>query len=382
MKWFHLSDLHLGKRIRSFSMLEEQRWILKQILGQVRIEHPDAVLIAGDVYDKPVPPAEAVRLFDAFLYELSALHCPVLVISGNHDSPERIAFGGRLMEGSGIHLSPVYDGTVKPVVLEDQHGPVDFYLLPFIRPAQVRCIYEEEVTSYTDAMRVAISHFGAGRSGVDPLRRNVLVCHQFVTGGIRSESEELFIGGLDHVDVSVFAPFDYVALGHLHRPQNLDGGRIRYCGTPLKYSFSEAHQEKSITVVELEQKGNRSVRTIPLSPLHDMEEWRGSYEALIMAPASGSCGTDSYLHITLTDETIIPDAAARLQLLYPRLMKLDYDNQMTRKQQELQEPEPAAQQDPMELLEKFYQMQNNHEMHPAQKELVRRLMKEIREEQQ
>ena len=266
MKIIHLSDLHLGKRVHEFSMLDDQRYILKQILEHVAEEHPDAVILAGDIYDKPVPPAEAVQLFDQFLCGLAEQGVEVMIISGNHDSAERIAFGGKLMEHSGVHVSPVYDGDVKPVELEDEYGIVQFFLLPFIKPIHVRrCYAEEEIESYTDAMRTAISHMERNADA-----RQVLVTHQFVTGAERSDSEEISVGGTDNVDVTVFDGFDYVALGHIHRPQRIMRDTVRYCGTPLKYSFSEAGHEKSLTVVELEEKGKVSIRRIPLTPKHDM----------------------------------------------------------------------------------------------------------------
>ena len=234
MKLIHLSDLHLGKRVGEVSMLEDQAYILDRVLDIVDGAGPDALLIAGDVYDKSVPSAEAVTLFDDFLCRLARRKLPVLVISGNHDSPERLAFGARLMEGAGVHLSPVYDGNITPITLTDEHGPVDFWLLPFLKPAHVQRFYPEEtIDSCTDAVETAIAHMD-----IDPGRRNVLLCHQFVTGAATCESEELSVGGTDNVDAAAFNGFDYVALGHLHGPQNVGSGRIRYCGTPLKYSFS------------------------------------------------------------------------------------------------------------------------------------------------
>ena len=230
MKLIHLSDLHLGKRVNEFSMLEDQAYILQEILEIIDDEAPDAVLVAGDVYDKSIPPAEAVELFDDFLVRLARRKLPVFIISGNHDSPERLAFAGRLIDASGIHLSPVYHGCVEPLTLCDEHGEVDIFMLPFVKPANVRRFFPDEaIDSYTDALRVAI-----GRMPVDPARRSVLVTHQFVTGAARCESEELSVGGSDNVDSSVFDAFDYVALGHLHGPQNVAEERVRYCGTPLK----------------------------------------------------------------------------------------------------------------------------------------------------
>ena len=376
MKIIHLSDLHLGKRVHEFSMLDDQRYILKQILEHVAEEHPDAVILAGDIYDKPVPPAEAVQLFDQFLCGLAEQGVEVMIISGNHDSAERIAFGGKLMEHSGVHVSPVYDGDVKPVELEDEYGIAQFFLLPFIKPIHVRrCYAEEEIESYTDAMRTAISHMERNADA-----RQVLVTHQFVTGAERSDSEEISVGGTDNVDVTVFDGFDYVALGHIHRPQRIMRDTVRYCGTPLKYSFSEAGHEKSLTVVELAEKGNVSIRHIPLTPKHDMREIRGTYMELTDRAYYRDMDREDYLHITLTDEEDIPDAVRKLQVIYPNLMKLDYDNARTRGNQVLQEIEAIEKKSPMELFAEFYETQNNQPMDEGQFRLMQEIMEQVWED--
>lgn len=327
MKLVHLSDLHLGKRVSDFSMLEDQRYILTEILQIIDQERPDGVLIAGDVYDKSVPSAEAVALLDDFLVRLAKRKHPIFVISGNHDSPERMAFGGRLMEASGVYLAPVYSGRVQPITLMDKHGPVNFYLLPFVKPVHVRrCFPEREITTYTDALSVAVEAME-----VDETQRNVLVTHQFVTGAARCESEEISVGGADNVDVSVFAPFDYVALGHLHGPQQVERETVRYCGTPLKYSFSELKHQKSVTVVELGTKGTVTVRTVPLVPKRDWVELRGTYEELTFRGFyQGTSYQEDYVRIILTDEEDIPEAFNKLRTVYRNLMGLDYDNRRTR----------------------------------------------------
>ena len=377
MKLIHLSDLHLGKRVNEFSMLEDQQYILTEILRIIDEEQPDGVLIAGDVYDKTVPSAEAVALLDDFLVRLAKRDLQSFLISGNHDSPERMAFGGRLMEGSGVHLAPVYDGRVSPITLTDAYGTVNFYLLPFVKPAHVRrCFPEREITTYTDALAAAIEAMG-----VDPAGRNVLVTHQFVTGADRCDSEELSVGGTDNVDVSVFDPFDYVALGHIHGPQRVGRETVRYCGTPLKYSFSEAGHQKSVTVVELEAKGSVSVRTVPLVPLRDLVELRGTYEELTFRGFyEGTSYQKDYVHITLTDEEDVPDAMRKLQIIYPNLMKLDYDNRRTRAGARLDGAEDAEQKSPLELLEEFYEKQNGQPMGEEQQAFARAWMERIWEE--
>ena len=326
MKFIHLSDLHLGKRVNEYSMLEDQEYILKIIINIVDDEKPDGVIIAGDVYDKSVPAAEAVQLFDNFLVQLAKRKLEVFVISGNHDSPERIAFGARIMDASGIHMSPVYDGNIAPISMRDGYGTVDVYMLPFIKPAHVRRFCDDEITTYTDAINHAISKLSINHDN-----RNILVTHQFVTGSSRSESEEISVGGSDNVDAYVFEPFDYVALGHIHSPQNCGSEYIRYCGTPLKYSFSEANDQKSVTVVEFLEKGNVSYKTVGLISLHDLVELKGTYKELTLKEFyENTTWQEDYTHITLTDEEDIPDAIGKLRTVYHRLMKLDYDNKRTR----------------------------------------------------
>ncbi|MGM9605311.1 MAG: exonuclease SbcCD subunit D [Faecousia sp.] len=357
MKLIHLSDLHLGKRLNEFSLGEDQEYILNQILEIVERENPDALVIAGDVYDKAVPSVEAVALFDEFLVRLSRLRLHVFVISGNHDSPERIAFGSRLLDASGIHLSPVYSGSVEPVTLEDEFGPVHFYLLPFVKPLHVRRFFPEEPTdTYTQALATAVGHMN-----LDEGARNILVTHQFVTGASRSDSEETSVGGADNVDSAVFGAFDYVALGHIHSPQHCGSEKIRYCGTPLKYSFSEAKDEKSVTVAELKGKGNLTIRTVPLKPLHELVELRGSFEELT-AQGENTPWRKDYVHLTLTDEEDIPDAVGKLRLLYHGLMKLDYDNARTRSNAEITGADVQRSRSPLELFADFYELQNNRPM--------------------
>lgn len=377
MKLVHLSDLHLGKRVMGFSMLEEQRDILEKILTILRAEGPQAVLIAGDVYDRAVPSAEAVALFDEFLVRLDRLNLQVFLISGNHDSPERLSFGGRLLAHRGIHLAPVYHGRVEPIVLEDRYGPVNFYLLPFLNPAQARrCFPEEEIHTYQEAVAAAVAAMD-----VPGDRRNVLLTHQFVTGASRSESEELSVGGTDNVDASNFDAFDYVALGHLHAPQKVGRETLRYCGAPLQYAFSE-RGEKSLTVVELEEKGKTQVRTVPLKPLRRLVELRGLYDTVTSRAyyEEKDCKED-YVHVILTDEEDILDGIQKLRIIYPRLMKLSYDNRRTRAAGITGEMENQGRKQPLELLEEFYEAQNGQPMGEEQRAYARRLMTEIWEEE-
>ena len=373
MKLLHLSDLHLGKRVNEVSILDDQNYILHQILEITDAEHPDAVVIAGDVYDKSVPSGEAVTLFDWFLVALAKRRVPVLLISGNHDSPERLAFGNRLLDTSGIHISPVYSGEVRPITLQDEHGPVHFWLLPFLKPAHVKRFFPDEpIESHTDACRAAITQMN-----VDFSARNVLVTHQFVTGASTCESEELSVGGSDNVDASVFDGFDYVALGHIHGPQNIDSSRIRYCGTPLKYSFSEAAHHKSVTVVSLGEKGDLSLQLCPLYPKHDLREIRGSFASVTDREFYANTDTDDYLHIILTDEEDVPEAVGKLRRIYPNLMKLSYDNARTRDSLRPEETADVEHLSPMELFARFFEAQNGRPMTEEQVAFVQKMMEQM-----
>lgn len=377
----HLADLHLGKRVNGFSMMEDQEYILNRILKIMEEEQPDGLLIAGDVYDKTIPSAEAVRLMDDFLTAVAEKNVPVFLISGNHDSAERVAFGHQLMQGSGIWISPVYDGTIRHHTLEDRWGEVNIYLIPFLRPSVVRSFFPDvEIEDYTDALRTIIEDLQ-----VDTSRRNVVLAHQFVTaaGALPEtcDSEQLSVGGLDRVDGRVFSPFDYTALGHLHGPQRVGSETIRYAGSPLKYSFSELHQKKSVTVAELRAKGETEIRQIPLQPRREMTELRGTFEEILEeARKKGEPQTD-YYHMILTDETDVVDALSRLREYYPNIMLLDYDNRRTRSQKEVEQLDRVEERTPGELFAALYEQQNGQEMDSDRKEYLDGLIREIWEEQ-
>ena len=376
MKFVHLSDLHLGKRVNGYSMIEDQKYILLKILNVIDEQKAEAVVIAGDVYDKPVPPTEAVQLFDDFLFRLVERNLQILVISGNHDSPERIAFGSRFMDKSGVHMSQVYNGKNDLVELKDKYGKVNFYMLPFVKPSNVRRFFEdEEINTYTDAVRVAVSHMNVNKKA-----RNVIITHQFVTGAQRSESETIAVGGTDNVDSYVFDDFDYVALGHIHGPQDVGKNTVRYCGTPLKYSFSEISHKKSVTVVEMKEKGNVKVSTVELTPKLDMREIKGTYEELTFKKNYESTNTEDYLHIILTDEEDVADAVAKLRCVYPNLMKLDYDNTRTRNSLALTQAEETEKKTDTELLSEFFEKQNGKPLSDDQLEYAANLFEQIKEE--
>jgi exonuclease SbcD len=367
MKIIHLSDLHIGKRVNGFNMIKDQDYILKEILTVIQEEKPDAVLIAGDIYDKYLPAGEAVTLLDDFLTAVAGYKVKIMLISGNHDSGERLAFGSRLMEVGGVYIVGEYKDKTEPIVLEDTFGKVCFYLLPFVKPIEVRRFFPDvEINSYTDAMDAIIK-----KMKIDTSVRNIIVTHQFVTGAERCESEDISVGGTDNVDAHVFDSFDYVALGHLHRPQSVGKENIRYCGTPLKYSFSEANDKKSITLIELKEKGNRNIREIPLIPLLDMREVRGTYNDLMNKKNYAATQTEDYLHIILTDEEEEYNAFAKLSNVYPNIMKLDYDNRKTRLREDVATlTQPVANLSPQELFNDFFTKQTGREMSNEQKQFI------------
>lgn len=378
MKLMHLSDLHLGKRLNEFSLLEDQSFILQQLVELVRSEQPDCVLLAGDIYDKPVPPAEAVTLFDDFLNKLAQL-TTVCVTSGNHDSAERLAFGAQLMREGGVHFCGLYTGEPQCVTLQDAYGSVHIYLLPFLKPAHVRhCLpptEAEQVTTYHEALRCAVE-----RLHINAAERNVLVAHQFVTGAQTAGSEAVNVGGVDNIGAEVFAAFDYTALGHIHRAQNVGSERVRYSGTPLKYSFAEWQQEKSVTLVELGEKGSVSVTALPLAPLRDLRKLRGSYEELMSKGFYDELPKDSdgllrdFYHLTLTDEEYVPDAVQKLRSVYKNLLQLEYDNKRTRTDNAIEGAERVVEKSPLELMEEFYQLQNNQALSEKQRAYLQSLL--------
>ena len=377
MKLFHLSDLHIGKRVNEFSMIEDQKYILTQILYAADQEKPDGILISGDVYDRTIPTAEAVQVFDAFLTRLSEQKIPAFIISGNHDSAERLAFGSSLMGKSGIYFSKVYDGTVEKIPMQDAYGTVWIYLLPFLRPSTIRHALPEraeEVRSAADAVRIALE-----QTKIDEKERNVLLAHQFVTGAKRCDAEELQVGDVDQIPAELFASFEYVALGHIHSPQKVGRETVRYCGAPLKYSFSEAGQEKSITVVELKEKSSVDLRTIPLKPLHDLRKIRGTYLEVTAKSFYENRDSEDYLQVTLTDEEDVPDGMAKLRTIYPNLMRLEYDNKRTRSNAEVRAAERVEEKSELELFQEFYELQNNQSMTEVQEQFVEELLRGMKE---
>lgn len=377
MKIIHLADLHIGKRVNEFSMIDDQKYILNQILEIIDKEKPDAVIIAGDVYDKQVPSIEAVELLDSFISDISKRKTTTFIISGNHDSAERLAFGSSLMAMGKIYISPVYNGKISKYTLKDDFGSANFYLLPFVKPSHVKRFFpDEKIESYTDAIKVVVDNLKLDTSEI-----NILIAHQFVTGASRTESEEISVGGLDNVDASVFEDFDYVALGHIHRPQKIGTERIRYCGTPLKYSFSEVNDTKSVSIIEINSKEDFNLRMIPLIPKRDMRKIRGTYEELTTKNSYENTNTDDYIHVTLTDEFNVADAIQKLRVIYKNIMKLEYDNMRTRESRKINLDDMVIEnKNPLEIFSEFYKLQNNKEMDDEQKKIIKKIMEEVWEE--
>lgn len=372
VKFLHLSDLHIGKRVNEFSMIEDQIYILDQILEIVDEKKPDAVIIAGDVYDKSMPTIEGVSLFNDFLSKLYQRDLSIFIVSGNHDSAERLNFGNQILKDNRIYIGGTFDGVLSKVSLEDSYGVVNFYLLPFVKPANVSVFYGE-ISNYHDAVYTVID-----KSGIDRETRNILVAHQFVTSNgaspERCDSEQISLGGLDNVDVSAFDAFDYVALGHIHRAQKIGREQIRYAGSPLKYSFSEVNHNKSVTLVTLNEKEKFSYELIPLIPLRDLRIIKGPIEKLIDPEFYSQGNTKDYIHATITNEEEIYDAIGQLRRVYPNIMKLEFENSKTRKNDEAKtSAQTIASKNPLELFEEFYENQNNVPMTEEQRNIMKDL---------
>ncbi len=358
MKFLHIADLHLGKRVCEYPMLEDQRFVLKQIRDIAQNERVDAVLIAGDVYDRPVPSQEATALLSDFLCALAEQGTPVLMIAGNHDSAERLAFCDELLLAKGIYIAGPSRGEVHTVVLEGEGGPVAVHMLSYARPAALRPFFSREIESSEQAFSALFEKIDLTRAP-----RNILLAHTFVTGAQGSESEQNPVGTLDSVPLSLFAPFDYVALGHLHRPQTL-GERVRYAGSPLCYSFSEIGVKKSVSLVEVGERVE--LRTIPLFPKHPMREVRGPLCKLLTMDYS-----EDYVRAVVTDEEVAPDARLSLRTVFPNLMRFAVENSRSSYDIEVGETDHVAARDPLELFCEFYRAQTGTEPDAARCELMR-----------
>ncbi len=375
MKLIHTSDLHIGKRVNEFSMIEDQEHILQQMLDIIDDQKPDGIMIAGDIYDKSIPTIEAVSLFDWFLTELNKRGLYVFMVSGNHDSSERLDFGGKIMEQNKVYIAGTFEGDLDKVTLEDEHGPLNIYMMPFVKPVLVKS-YHPQVETYEDAVEAILEN-----ANIDFTQRNILIAHQFIISGQRlpeqSESEIISIGGLDHIDASVFDGLDYVALGHLHGPQKIGGDTIRYSGSPLKYSFSEVKQKKSITMVEMDKKGEVSYQKIPLTPVKDMREIKGDIDKLLDPENYSKANTMDYIRAILTDEEDIYDAIGKMRSVYPNIMRLELENSKTNWNSEAKlSANNIENKTAMELFQEFYINQNNIPMSEEEEKIMREIFNE------
>lgn len=364
MRFIHLSDLHIGKRLNGVSLIEDQKYILSELIRISRDSGVDAVVIAGDVYDKSAPSAEAVALLDDFLTGLSELDIPVLIISGNHDSPERLSFGGRLMKN--IHIYSVFDGSLKCIRIHD----VDFYMLPFVRPQQVRRFFDcPELCDYNEMANLIFRDFH--KHG-----KSVIVMHQFITAGTRQDTvNAINVGTLDNINASYISDFDYAALGHVHTQQRIGSGNIIYCGSPLKYSFAEADTDKHVIIVDTDN--NMSIEKIPLKPLRDMRKIRGSLDELLSPETYTGTNTSDFLHVTLTDEDEITDAQAKLRNVYENVLEIEFEHDRNITGTSEIDAEYIRTKTPAELFENFFEDQNGRPMNERQKKIINDIMEEI-----
>lgn len=375
MRFVHLADLHIGKKVNEFSMIEDQRFVLEQVLQVVKERQIDGIILAGDIYDKAVPAAEAVSLLDWFLTELANMGKPVYMVSGNHDNGERLAFGANLLKKSKVYVSALYDGNLEPIPLEDEYGTLNLYLLPFVKPIHVRRALEkdsDEIETYQQAVEEVLN-----AADIDTSSRNLLVAHQLVTGASRCESEDISVGGLDNIDASVFKDFDYVALGHIHGPQKMTRDTIRYAGTILKYSFSECDHHKSITIVDMKEKGKVEIETVPVKPLHDLRVIKGEFDVLVSQDFYKDSDREDYLRVILTDEDEIPNVLGKMREIYPNIMKLEYDNARTRQYVSVLDREVEKGKTPQEYFSEFFELQNNQSMTEEQEAFITDLIEEI-----
>lgn len=372
VRFLHTADLHLGKQMNDLSLLEDQAFVLQQMLHLAVEKKVDAVLIAGDVYQRTSPQAEAMALFDQFVSQLAEAGKQVFVISGNHDSALRIAYFSSLVKGAGVHVTQKFDGSLQQVVMEDEHGKLNVWMLPFLRPAQVkRALPEERIASYQDAVAAVLRH-----APVNHGERNVLMCHQFITGCEVCDSEELSVGGLDMIDGAVFDGFDYVALGHIHKPQRVLWDTLRYAGSPLKYSFSEAQHKKSVALVDMEEKGHVKVEMLPLYPLHDVRLLEGTLDELMRMDYS-----EDYVWITIHDELPPPDARVTLTVNFPNMMKFSVVNSKTKYDLDVKAVQSMESKTVSQLFEDFYRLQNNDQL-PGEKhmQILNKIIKELEEQ--
>lgn len=380
MKLMHLSDLHLGKLVLEQSMIDDQKYILNQIIDIVKKEKVDIVLIAGDVYDKSIPTIEAVNLFSNFLTKLYKLKVLVFVISGNHDSKDRLSFGNELFVDNGIYIEGIFNGNLRCETINDKDGKLNIYMLPFIKPVEIKRFYPDEIIdTYEDAIKCILKH-----SSINKNESNIIMVHQFVTSlgedVIRSDSESISLGGIDNIDVTLFKDFDYVAMGHIHGPQKVGRETVRYSGSPLKYSFSEVNQKKSVCIIEFDSKENINISKIPLIPIRDMRVIKGPFDKLISKEIVNLENKNDYLDVVLTDDDYIINAIGKLRKFYPNILKLEYENKISSNDVSDNIDIDKSNMSPIDLFSEFYKMQNGIELPAKKKKIIEEVIKEVSDE--
>ena len=383
MKILHLADLHLGKILQEQSLIEDQEYMLKEIIKIIKNEDIGAVLISGDVYDRSVPPAEAVNLLDNFLKILiKELKIKVFIISGNHDSKDRLGFGSKIFEDEGLYIESKYNGNLRKIEIEDEYGKLNIYMLPFIKPVEVKQYFEDDLeNNYNTAINKIIK-----KEKINKEERNIILVHQFVTAGTvepeRSESEVLTLGGIENVDVSNFDDFDYVAIGHVHRPQKIGRDTARYAGTMLKYSFSEINHNKTVPIIDFKEKGNIEINLKELAPIRDMREIKGPIEELLKKENYEKGNINDYIKAIITNEETVYDAIGQIRRIYPNTLKLEIRNSKTINSVEEQNLnlEKVKKKSELELFSDFYKSQNNVDLDENQKEIIKNIISEVKHE--
>lgn len=381
MRILHLADLHLGKILQEESLLEDQKYMLEEIIKKVQEENIEIILISGDIYDRSIPQTDAVDMLDYFLNKLiKDLKKQVFIISGNHDSKERLGFGNKIFENDGLYISSKYEGQIKKVELQDEYGKLNIYLLPFIKPVEVKKYFEDEILSYDETIKKIIE-----KENIDETQRNIILTHQFVTcigeEVERTDSETISLGGIDNVDISNYDKFDYVAIGHVHRPQRIGRDTARYAGTMLKYSFSEVNHKKTIPIIDFKEKGNINIKLVELIPLRDMREIKGPIEELTKKENYKNTNTEDYIKAIITNEEPVYDAIGQIRKVYPNVLKLEIQNskssvsQNDEKEKELQNIKNKSE---VELFNEFYKFQNYTELNDEQTQVIENIVKEIK----
>ena len=381
MRILHLADLHLGKILQEQPLIEDQKYMLEEIIKKVQEENIEIILISGDIYDRSIPQTDAVDMLDYFLNKLiKDLKKQVFMISGNHDSKERLGFGNKIFENDGLYISSKYEGQIKKVELQDEYGKLNIYLLQFIKPVEVKKYFEDEILSYDETIKKIIE-----KENIDETQRNIILTHQFVTcigeEVERTDSETISLGGIDNVDISNYDKFDYVAIGHVHRPQRIGRDTARYAGTMLKYSFSEVNHKKTIPIIDFKEKGNINIKLVELTPLRDMREIKGPIEELTKKENYKNTNTEDYIKAIITNEEPVYDAIGQIRKVYPNVLKLEIQNskssvsQNDEKEKELQNIKNKSE---VELFNEFYKFQNYTELNDEQTQVIENIVKEIK----